>query len=668
MEFAEYLLLSGLGSLTVGALMGLLTPGGRFSRTLSFALTACGSAAILGAAGHNLATGQVVALRLPVLWGQIAPSLMLDRLSSFFVALVALVSVAASVYGPAYAKLSGHGEAPWGRVAYGVFMLAMFLVIMSRDAVSFLFSWELMALSSYLLVISETGRRETARAGTVYLVMTHSATACLTVAFLLWSRSAGSPRFEDWARVGASVAPVLKNTLFGLLLVGFGAKAGVIPLHIWLPEAHPAAPSHVSALMSGVMLKTAVYGLLRFGLTVLGPVWAGWGIIVLALGLTSAIIGVLYALTERDLKRLLAYSSVENVGIILMAIGAALLAVECGLKGLAGLALTAALFHSLNHALFKSMLFLSAGAVVAATGTRDMDRMGGLIRRMPRTAAAFMVGSLAIAAIPPLNGFVSEWLTFQTLVGLSTQLQSPLVRLFMPLAASGLALTGALAAYTFVKAFGSVFLAMPRSARAAGAVEAPPSMWMPAAFMGALSVAAGLWPAWPLRAIAATLGDMGLLPVRAETGSRLLPFAGRPAPVWVALALSLLGLAAWVFNRAKSRPARVGETWNCGHDLDCTMEYTSTAFSQPARTVFRSLLRPEQRITRQVHSGTPFTSALQVEERLRPVYEDWLYRPARSVVIAATGVIRRLQVGRVQYYLWYMFTVLAVLLILAKLM
>ena len=343
-----------------------------------------------------------------------------------------------------------------------LFLLTMSLVPCAGNVLTFLLMWEGMSLTSYFLVMTETDEPDTVLAGGWYLAMTHGGLALVLAAFLLLAAGASTTAFGDLRAAAAALSPATRNAVFCLALLGFGSKAGIIPLHVWLPRAHPAAPSHVSALMSGVMIKLGVYGLLRVGLDLLGGGPAWWGALLIGLGALSAVLGVLYALMENDLKRLLAYSSVENIGLIFIGVGAGFLFLSLGAASAAVLALSAGLYHALNHAAFKGLLFLGAGSVLHATHTRDMNRLGGLIRRLPWTALCFLTGSLAIAGLPPLNGFVSEWLLFQSLLpGIGSS--APLVAPLMTLAVGILALTGGLAAAGFVKAFGITFLAIPRS-------------------------------------------------------------------------------------------------------------------------------------------------------------------------------------------------------------
>jgi hydrogenase-4 component B len=388
----------------------------------------------------------------------------LDALAAFFLLVVGLGSAAASLYGLGYGR---HETAPHRVLPFfPAFLAGMTLVVVADDAFTFLLSWEFMSLSSWALVMAHHRDRDNAHAGYVYLVMASFGTLALLLAFGLLAGTAGS---YDFATIRlAEQPPVVTALVLGLVLLGAGSKAGLVPLHVWLPLAHPAAPSHVSALMSGVMTKVAVYGFIRIVFDLAGePTW--WaGMVVLLLGGVTAVLGVLYALMQHDLKRLLAYHTVENIGIIFIGLGLALAFQANAMGWAAALALTAALFHVFNHALFKSLLFFGAGAVLSATGERDMDRLGGLIHRMPYTSFAFLVGCVAISALPPLNGFVSEWLTFQAILQ-SPELPQWGLKIMVPAVGAMLALSAALAAACFVKAFGITFLGRPRSPAAEGA-------------------------------------------------------------------------------------------------------------------------------------------------------------------------------------------------------
>ncbi|HEY3110111.1 MAG TPA: proton-conducting transporter membrane subunit, partial [Chloroflexota bacterium] len=457
------------------------------ARRLGYGAAALGGAGCLVGSLGLLGSGAAPSLLLVQTTPSFALALRADALSAAFAlalgAATTAVSIAAIGYGRHY---DAHGGARLAAL-YNLFVATMLLVLLADGAFSFLIAWEAMSLVGYLLVAHEHEQAEVRRAGFVYLAMAHLGTAFVVGALFWLLTGAPSVDFAGLAGGAAALGPLARDAIFLALLIGFGTKAGLAPLHVWLPRAHPVAPSHVSALMSGVMLKVALYGLIRLAFVVLGagPPWWGW--LLLATGLLSALLGVLYALVDRDLKRVLAYSSVENVGIVAIGLGVALVAPGA----IGALALTAALFHALNHALFKSLLFVGAGAVDQAVGSRDLDRLGGLARAMPTTSALFLVGALAIAAVPPLNGFASEWLTFQALLGLGTLGGASAVA--AGVAAALLALTGGLSVACFVRAFGVPFLGIPRAGlRPRG--DGPASTRAGLALLAAGCVGLGLLP------------------------------------------------------------------------------------------------------------------------------------------------------------------------------
>lgn len=593
-------------------------------------------------------------------------ALEMDRLAGLFVALVGATSVPVSIYAVGYT-----GRDRRGVLAYLVFVGAMLLVPLAANTMTFAIAWELMSLASYVLVVQ---RRDgaSAHAGWVYAVMTHAGLGCLLAGMLLLGAWTGSARFADWALAAPGLDATARSIAWALLAVGFLAKAGAMPLHVWLPLAHPAAPSHVSALMSGVMIKLGVYGLVRASFGWLGPGPAWWGTALLLLGAAAAVGGVLYALADRDLKRLLAYSSIENVGIILIGLGAALAFRTTAADALALLSLTAALYHVVNHAAFKSLLFMAAGSVLHATGTRDLDAMGGLVKRMPWTAAAFFTGAAAIAALPPLNGFVSEWLTFQALLQ-SVRLPVPGLNLVFTLAIAALALTGGLAIGCFVKAYGVGFLALPRSEAAAAAHEAPVSMRA----------------AMTLTALACLLLGVGATVVVETLGAVAVTLVPAPAPIaigdWLtlqvsggfaslstaALAVALAGalvLPLLVLAVAGARPQpRRYETWGCGRLLQTArMEYTATAFANPITRVFDFFYRPVKRLDIDAHPESRFfVHRIAYDNPPRFVIDEWLYRPVERGLRALARRAGAIQSGSPNLYLAYVLAVLLLLLVLA---
>ncbi|MCL5264833.1 MAG: hydrogenase 4 subunit B [Chloroflexi bacterium] len=598
-------------------------------------------------------------------------SFRLDPLSAFFLLVISLVAAAASLYAIGYLRAET-GSVAGLSAAYNGFLAAMALVILADSVFAFLFAWEAMSLVSFFLVIHNHRQDEVRRAGFIYLVMTHASSAFLLGGFLVLFANAGSLDFAAIRSAAANLPPLSRDLAFLGALIAFGTKAGVIPLHVWLPRAHPAAPSHVSALMSGVMIKTAVYGLVRIGFDLAGPGPAWWGGLILALGVISAVLGVLYALMEHDLKRLLAYHSVENIGIILMGLGAALLLASFGQPAGAALALVACLFHVLNHAVFKALLFLGVGAVQHSTHTRDLEALGGLIRRMPWTAAAFLVGSAAISALPPLNGFVSEWITFQSLLLLGTSGSGPTVAIGAAGAAGLLALTGGLAAFCFVKAFGIAFLGLPRSAAADEAHEVGKPMLLGMGLLALLCFGLGLLPTFIVRLLAPVTN--ALTGAVAQPSLSLVPLTapsrgGNLAPLSVLGLLIALGVLALLLGRLIGGPgrSRVSPPWVCGIELEPSMQYSATALAKPVRIIFRGLIRPYREIERQHKSGVAyFVSGVSYEAGVHPIYERYFYNPAVRMLLMLANQVRLLQTGSLRMYLSYMFATLVIVLLLTR--
>jgi hydrogenase-4 component B len=599
--------------------------------------------------------------------------LRVDGLSAFFLILIGVVGGAIAVYGFGYsAAYEGRYSLRLLGAMLNVLLLSLSVQVMADNALTFLLAWEAMSLSAYMLVLTEHDRPDAVRAARWYIAVTHAGFAALVAMFLLLSVGDLTTSFA--AMRSAALAPRVRDAAFLLGLFGFGAKAGVVPLHVWLPMAHPVAPSHVSALMSGVVIKMGVYGLLRVTLDLLagGPAW--WGGLVLGVGVVSALLGVLYALMEHDLKRLLAFHSVENIGIIFIGIGAGLMFQSYALPTLAALGIVGGLYHTLNHACFKGLLFLGAGSVLHAIGTRNMEEMGGLIKRMPRTALFFLVGACAISALPPLNGFVSEWLVFQALLG-GSAIPQPEVAVIMPIAVAMLALTSGLAAACFVKAFGITFLAIPRSPRAERAHEAPRSMQVGMAWLALTCVALGLAPSFLVPVLGAALpGPAGGAPV-AVTFTLGLPLrvpgaVGEMSPPLLALGLlrvlALVPLAMWLGGA--ERRLRVGDTWGCGRiGQTPRMEYTATAFAEPLRRVFAELYRPTKDLSIDFHPASKyFVQSIEYRSEIHPWFERVLYDPLLRALGVASTWARRLQGGSLHLYLVYMTLALIALLTLAR--
>ena len=655
-----------------GAAAAALAPSDGSARRLAACGTVVGGVASLAIVAGFFVRDAPLLVEVPALLS-VADGLAfrLDGLGAFFLALVGLVAVPCGIYGMGYSEAyEGRYSLRFLGLMLNLFLLTMSLVPCADNILTFLLMWEGMSLTSYFLVLTETDEPGTVQAGNWYLAMTHGGLALVLAAFLLLMGSAATTGFADLRAAAATLSPATRDVVFILALVGFGSKAGVMPLHVWLPRAHPAAPSHVSALMSGVMVKLGVYGLLRVGLDLLGGGPAWWGALLIGLGALSAVLGVLYALMENDLKRLLAYSSVENVGLIFVGIGTSLLFSSLGAIPAATLALSAGLYHALNHAAFKGLLFLGAGSVLHATHTRDMNRLGGLIRRLPWTALCFLIGSLAIAGLPPLNGFVSEWLLFQSLLpGIGSS--APLVAPLMTLAVGILALTGGLAAAGFVKAFGITFLAIPRSPAATHAHEAPLSMRVGLTILAVACTGLGLAAA-PIMSVLGSIlpGRAGLAPASQPLGGVWLSAPsgfGQMSPTLVAAGLVAVTAGVWTGVRlfATAPRLRVGDTWGCGRIAQTArMEYTSTAFAEPLRRVFAELYRPTKDLSIDFHPESRyFVQSIEYRSEIVPWFERYLYAPVVARVRWCALRTRAIQSGSAHAYLTYLVIALLGLLV-----
>ncbi len=609
-------------------------------RRISLVSAAVASAAILTFALEIILSNSTFS----VLVYQITPALqfsfMVDRIAAFFLVLISVVSIAVAIYSIPYVE---HGEHE-GRKNLIVsfmngFVLSMLLVIASFSMFSFLFFWETMALSSFLLVMTEFERKETQKAGIFYFVMTHLSTLFLLFAFIFIYTQTGT---FDMLVIRAD--PLITSVAFVFLFLGFGIKAGIIPFHKWLPYAHPASPSNISALMSGVMIKVAIYGLVRFLLLL--PMQTWWGILILAAGTVSAVLGVIYALKEHDIKRLLAYHSIENIGIILIGLGLYVIFALAGFEAIALLALLGALFHTLNHAIFKSLLFMTSGSIVNATGTRNIEEMGGLIKRMPKTALLFLIGAVSISALPPFNGFVSELMIFQAFFQSAT-LGNPFLELILIASLAVFALTSALAAACFVKAFGITFLALPRSNEAKDAKESPKLMIIGPAILATLCVVLGVF----------SLQVFGLL------GFSL------PLPNMLFIGSILIGFYAFAFlamREVANRKERIAETWGCGFPIqNAKMEYTASGFSEPIVTILKSIFRTQKKSERTFYDDkNVIFKEGKAEIHLLNFFEERLYMPVANFVRKISLKVNNLQRGDVDLHVAYAFVTIVVFLLI----
>lgn len=586
-----------------------------------------------------------------------------DALSALFLAILFALGAVTALFGAGYlrnAARPARAAASW--LGFNLLLVSMALALVSRHALLFLAAWEGMTVASFFLVAYETESPASRRAAWTYLVAAHLGGAFVAVLFILMAAATGSWNFQDYANLRYAGAS-FKHLLFLLALIGFGTKAGFFPLHVWLPDAHPAAPSHVSALMSGVMIKTGIYGLLRIA-SMLGTPPAWWGWLLVGIGAISGVLGVLLALTQHDIKRLLAYCSVENIGIITLGLGVGFLGWHYGAMGVLAAGLAGGLMHVVNHALFKGLLFLGAGAVLHATGCRNMERLGGLIKRMPVTGATFMLGAAAIAGLPPWNGFLSEFLIYLSALRM---VQASSLGMAVPAAVvvCALALIGGLAAACFVKAVGVIFLGEPRDPILMGARESAWSMRAPMLLLAGACGAIGLF-GWvsigPLfRAAAVLTGPQPEQFFMEAPGLKLLMADAAVFGAGVAVFVIVFAMARRSILRKRS-VARAS-TWDCGYARpSARMQYTAASFAQPLTDLFQDVLRPKRDV--KLPSGF-FPENASWETHPEDMAREQMYRPVFNFIERVFAKIRRLQEGRVQVYLLYMAITLLVLLLTA---
>ncbi len=650
---SELLLIVAIALAAGSGLFGALARRGSWAsaRLPAYAMVASGalgvSAALLGLMGR----GGEVTRPWEVPGGEFA--LRIDALAAMFLLPLFAISALGAVYGLAYwSDEERPNDARKLRIFYGLVPAGIATLIAAKNAVLFLAGWEVMALAAFMAVSTEDAIPAVRRAGLVYLLATRVATLCLFAAFALLRSINGS--FDLHAPAIDATRPVV-TAMFVLSILAFGIKSGAMPFHVWLPGAHANAPSHVSALMSGVLIKSGIYAMVRFlSFFPSPPAW--WGGTLLALGALSGVLGVAFAIGQHDLKRLLAYHSVENIGIILMGIGVAMLGRSAGDDVIFALGLAGALLHVWNHGLFKALLFLSAGSVVHATGTREIDQLGGLGKRMPKTAGAFVLGAVAISGLPPLNGFVSELLIY---MGLLRAASHGLGSIFLAgaLGAPALALIGALAVACFVKAYGAVFLGEARTDKCARAHEAPAAMLAPMAVLGAACVAIGLWPRLVVPAL-----DHALVAFGRPSAA---PSIGALAPLDVltpaGLALLFLVGVGWAFTRRASARARRAPTWDCGYAAPTArMQYTSSSFAAILVELFSGVLRPE---THAPHVEGIFPRSSGFHSHVPEVVLDRAVTPAFRLVGRALTSFRWVQRGSAHLYVLYVVLAIVVSLL-----
>ena len=662
-------LLLGIGALLGLSVLALLVGGRHWGTPLIYAAGLALSLGLLALAGAALLRdGPAQTLVLPLGLPWIGMHFRLDALAAFFLVVVNLGGAGACLYGIGYGR---HAAEPLRVLPFvPAFLAGMNLVPLADDAFTFLVAWEFMSLASWVLVVAEHRGADNVEAGYIYLAMAALGTFALLLAFGLLAGPAGGYAFASMR--AAHVTPLVAAAVLGLVLFGAGAKAGLVPLHVWLPRAHPVAPSHVSALMSGVMTKVAIYAVIRIVFDLLGPPVWWWGIVVMGFGGASALMGILYALFETDLKRVLAYSTIENVGFVFVGLGLALAFRADGMAAAAALALTAALLHVLNHALLKSLLFYGAGAVLGASGIRDMERMGGLIHRMPVTAVAVLGGAIGLSALPPFNAFVSEWLTFQAIL-LSPALPQWGLKLLVPAVGALLALAAALAATCFVRLYGIVFLGRPRSDAAAGAHETDPFSAAAMLIFAGLALLLGVVPGFALDAlgapVAAVLGVhmpaelrlpwLSIAPLAASRGT----YNGLLVCLFIAGSAALVAAATRLF--APRRTTR-GPAWDCGFpDPSPALQYSAAGFAEPIRRVFGPTLFRSRTSVRMPPPGETRPARLVVHSH--DLIWETLYAPVAGLVAAASTRLNVMQFLTIRRYLSLVFAVLVILLLVLAL-
>jgi formate hydrogenlyase subunit 3/multisubunit Na+/H+ antiporter MnhD subunit len=589
--------------------------------------------------------------------------LRLDPLSAFFLILLGGASFGVSLFSAGYFRTMAGGTLGLLCLQYHLFLVGMTLVLLADDAYMFMVAWETMALSSYFLVTTDHAVPDIRKAGYLYLLIAHVGAISILLSFGVMQGGNGIGAYTFDAMRAAHLTSFWSSVAFLLALVGFGAKAGVLPLHVWLPEAHPAAPSPVSALMSGVMLKTAIYGILRVTFDLLGPQLWWWGVLALALGLITAVFGVMFAAVQGDMKRLLAYSSIENIGLLLVGIGLTIIFHVYGKDALAALSLTATLYHSLNHAFFKSLLFVGTGSILHATGERNMGRLGGLIHRMPWAAVLMLIGVLAISGLPPLNGFGSEWLLLQAFL-LSPGLPNSYINMLVPVAAAVIALAAALAAYVMVKFYGVIFLGQPREKSLEHAHDAGVWKRIGMSWLALGCVGLGLAPVFVVHQIdyvsqmliGSGLGNAAsnwvfLAPVDTERASY--------SPLYFLLAvLGVMLLTIVLVRRMYHGRVRRSAPWDCGFPAqNARMQDTAEGFGQPIRRIFEPFFKIEREVPSPFDTHPRYHG--ETEDRLWYV----LYEPIKHLTEKLSSLASLLQHGRIHLYLTYTFVTLVVLLV-----
>lgn len=662
-----------MGLMAAANLLSLARKSGKRTDRLSAILLLAGSFLLLALSLQTLTGGEDLRelIRIKTLLPNMDLTFRLDGVSAFFTTILGILSSAVAVYSMGFTGMGGPEERRGGLTGLiALFVLSLTCVFTAGDLLAFFMSWELMAFTSYFLVVYHHASKDARDAGLVYIVMTSAGTVFLLIAILLLYASTGE---TSLAALVNQVPDGKRSLIFTLLFIGFGTKAGLVPLHIWLPMAHPAAPSQASALMSGIMIKTGVYGILRFVFVILGVQEVSWGITLLTAGILTTVIGAAYAYLDNNYKRLLAFSSIENIGIIFMGLGVAAIGQALGHEGLSGLGLTAALLHSFNHGMFKALMFLNAGNVYEATHTKDLEVLGGLMKRMPHTGILMVVGAVALSAAVPLNGFISEWLTYRAFLSLLLN-GTAMVAFAAMVGVVALAFAGVMATAAVVKFLGIAFLGISRSEAAAQAHEVPRLMLIPGYLLAGACLVTGLFPYSVISLIGngfagvfgmanalkygnsvgfmvrnLSLGTLGIYPI--NTFALLLLFG--------ALALAL----PTILGRKQTH--RVYSTWDCGFvRQNSRMQYSAAGFAKPLATVFRMLFKPARELT--IEKGhTPYhPKRMQYRVETEAIFEKYLYIPFSSGILKfASEIQRRVETGSIHQYLSYIFMAILVLIV-----
>ena len=669
----SYILYAVIGFFSLGAILGLFSRGKQQHVYLTYIPAAIGSllAIILSISVFTSEDIHIILNSNQLFDFEI----LIDGLATFFILIIGLVSFAVSIYSLSYAKKfdDKKNNSSLG-LLFNLFIISMILVVASNNMFFFLIFWELMSLTSFFLVIYEHENKNNIKSGLTYIVMTHIGTAMIFASFLLMYSQTGSFSFDSFRDIG-TIPDHIKDIAFVLAFIGFGTKAGMVPLHTWLPKAHPSAPSNASALMSAVMLKIAIYGIVRylFDFNAINDssnyLW--WGIGILAIGSVSALVGVLYALVEHDIKRALAFHSIENIGIIFIGIGLSVIFASFNLMSLSVLAFVASMFHTLNHALFKGLLFMAAGSIHYSTHTKNIDDLGGLIKKMPWTALMFLIGSIAIIGLPPLNGFISEWLTLQSLLAVF-QIPSTILQVTLAFASLAFALTIGLAAATFVKLFGISFLSKSRSLKSTNAAEVPRFMLAGKAILAASCILLGILPFIGINLIVTTF-DLSFTPLSpfesiSITNTDGNNFASLMMPVVLMIFLSVfVAIVAFVrIMGGKTSTKKLG-TWDCGFgSLSERTQYTATSLAEPIRRIFSAFYKPENKINIEFNSDKNqyLKKSINMNSTTRNIFEEF-YERVIFINLFVLDKIRKIQTGKVNAYILYIMIVLISLLFAA---